>query len=838
MQVRKRNGDIKEYDENKIEKVIIKASYSAKEHIDTDIVSKIIKFVTKEVAKLDEPIDVKDIRKAVENALMKYNLFDITRVYIEECRKREANYLKGLPIWEEMDIKLTGKRNDRQNANVDEETFGGRIGEAMDTMLKEKALDFMINKKYSKLMRECKNYIHDCNRWAVGMHNCLSFPIDNITAKPATIKVPNALRVPGDISTFCQIILVHLQSQSQDQFGGVSITHFDWSAIPFIRKTYWKTFRDLLDVYNVLLNKSIEMPYTKEECTSVSITDERYSDIDSHIASLAYEKTKKQVHQACEGLLHNANTLQSRSGNQLPFTSINYGTCTLPEGQMLDEALLEAWEEGIGEFGLTPIFPCGIFQLKDGINIKKGEPNYYLFRKALEVLPKRDYPNFANADWTVDIAGFKKSQYIKHNVLVRLDKETLEKVAALPKDIQTKLGFKVVVDGDTFEIIMNKDPQPFEMMSTMGCRTYNGFDINFTEDYFLNKVLLPTIETGELPLDQLWSGNQKDGRGNIAPNTVVMPMYAMEAKKKAEKEGHPEYTVDYFMNALEIAISNSKDELIDRFNWIAAQPPSVSKYMYEWNHTMLGWDESEGIYSCLKHGTLAIGQIGLSETLYILIGKNHTTEEGMALAERIEQLFNTKCAEYKDHYKLNFGVYFTPAEGLSYTSYKAFKKKYKDVENVTYWVDEDGNRHNKEYITNSIHVPVYQDIMIIDKFKTEAKLAKYSNAGCITYGEIDGEVRWNIDALEQIILAGKRMDLPYIALNFQINECTKCGNTDIDTETKTCRRCKATEEFINWLRRVTGYLTGNFLRAFNLGKQCETKQRVKHATDFKNIKFD
>ena len=354
----------------------------------------------------------------------------------------------------------------------------------------------------------------------------------------------------------------------------------------------------------------------------------------------------------------------------------------------------------------------------------------------------------------------------------------------------------------------------------------------------MNKVLLPTIKTGELPLDQLWSGNQKDGRGNIAPNTVVMPMYAMEAKKKAEKEGHPEYAIDYFMDALETAISNSKDELIDRFNWIAAQPSSVSKYMYEWNHTMLGWDESEGIRSCLKHGTLAIGQIGLSEVLYILIGKNQTTEEGMALAERIEQLFNTKCAEYKEHYKLNFGVYFTPAEGLSYTSYKAFKKKYKDVENVTYWVDEDGKRHDKEYITNSIHVPVYQDIMIIDKFKTEAKLAKYSNAGCITYGEIDGEVRWNIDALEQIILAGKRMDLPYIALNFQINECTKCGSTDIDTETKTCRRCKATEEFINWLRRVTGYLTGNFLRAFNLGKQCETKQRVKHATEFKNIKFN
>lgn len=209
-------------------------------------------------------------------------------------------------------------------------------------------------------------------------------------------------------------------------------------------------------------------------------------------------------------------------------------------------------------------------------------------------------------------------------------------------------------------IVMNKSPQPFEVMSTMGCRTYNGFDINFTEDYFLNKVLKPTTETGELPLDQLWSGNQKDGRGNIAPNTVVMPFYAMEAKKKAEKEGHPEYAADYFMDLLEKAIGDSKDELIDRFNWIAAQPAGRSKYMHIWNHTMLGWDDKEQLRSVMKHGTLAIGQLGLNETLYILIGKNHTTKEGMDLAIRIETLFNKKCAEYKEHYKLNFGVYYTP----------------------------------------------------------------------------------------------------------------------------------------------------------------------------------
>lgn len=163
--------------------------------------------------------------------------------------------------------------------------------------------------------------------------------------------------------------------------------------------------------------------------------------------------------------------------------------------------------------------------------------------------------------------------------------------------------------------------------------------------------MLPTLETGELPLDQLWSGNQKDGRGNIAPNTIVMPFYAMEAKKKAERAGHPEYIMDYFLDILDTAISNCRDELIDRFNWIAAQPKSVSKYMHCENHTMLGWDEAEGLRSVMKHGTLAIGQLGLAETLQILIGTDQTTDEGMEAAIRIEELFNKRCAEFKEHYR-------------------------------------------------------------------------------------------------------------------------------------------------------------------------------------------
>ena len=647
MTVRKREGEIVDFDIKKIERVISLAAKRAKEFIPEDLKARVLKFVENDVKKLDEPIDTKDIQVSVEKALMKYNLHGTYNEFHNKCAERNAFILKALPIYEEMDIKLSGKRNDRQNANVDEETFGGKIGEATDIMLKEKALLFMIKERFAKLHRDYKNYIHDLSRWAVGQHNCLSYPIDNITAKTATIKVPKALRVPGGIESFFQIILVHLQSQSQDQFGGVSITHLDWSSVPFVRKTFWKHYKDELESFNLYTNSHIELPVSKEERTEVSIENEKYTKFGTVYES-AFKKTVRSIHQACEAFLHNANTLQSRSGNQLPFTSINYGTCTLREGQLVSEEMLNAWEEGIGELGLTPIFPCGIIQLLDGVNTKKGDPNYYLFKRALEVLPKRDYPNFANGDWSVDRAGFEKSQHIKQNVLESLDSETFEKVTHLPFDIQEKLGFHI---DDSGQLRMNRHSQPFEIMSTMGCRTYNGFDINFNEDYFLNKVLLPTLETGELPLDQLWSGNQKDGRGNIAPNTIVMPFYAMEAKKKAERAGHPEYIMDYFLDILDTAISNCRDELIDRFNWIAAQPKSVSKYMHCENHTMLGWDEEEGLRSVMKHGTLAIGQLGLAETLQILIGTDQTTDEGMEAAVRIEELFNKRCAEFKEQYR-------------------------------------------------------------------------------------------------------------------------------------------------------------------------------------------
>ena len=341
------------------------------------------------------------------------------------------------------------------------------------------------------------------------------------------------------------------------------------------------------------------------------------------------------------------------------------------------------------------------------------------------------------------------------------------------------------------------DPRTY--FSTMGCRTANGWDIN-------------------------GYGQLKDGRGNICPVTIIMPTLAMEAKEQIDEEykadikynpfGIPDESyIDAFMKILDKKIHEAKDMLIERFEWICSQNPKSAKFMYE-NGVMAGYDGKD-IRSALKHGTLAIGQLGLAETLQILIGEYHTTNKGLALAKRIEQLFKDRCAEFKEQYKLNFGVYFSPAENLCYTSMQKFKDKYGIIPNVS----------DKDFFTNSMHVPVWVHLSPFEKIDIESQLTGYSSAGCITYIELDSSVKNNIDALETIVNYAMDKDIPYFAINVPNDMCTDCGYTDeINDKCPMCG-CKK----IRRLRRVTGYLTGDYTEAFNKGKQQEVEMRVKHA---------
>ena len=299
-------------------------------------------------------------------------------------------------------------------------------------------------------------------------------------------------------------------------------------------------------------------------------------------------------------------------------------------------------------------------------------------------------------------------------------------------------------------------------------------------------------------------GQTKDGRGNICPVTIILPTLAMEANRDVEK----------FMELLDKKIFEAKDMLLERFEYICSQDPSSAKFMYE-NGVMEGYVPEEGIGSALKHGTLACGQLGLAEALELLVGENQLHPKGMELAKRIEALIRQRCDEFKQQYKLNIGSYFTPAENLCYTAMKKFQDKYGIIPKVS----------DKDFFTNSIHVPVWEEISAFDKIDTESQLTGYSNAGCITYVELDSTVKNNIDALEELVNYAMDKDIPYFAINVPNDTCLECGYCDEFND--ECPMCGS--HHIQQLRRVTGYLTGNYTTAFNRGKQQEVQLRTKHS---------
>lgn len=333
------------------------------------------------------------------------------------------------------------------------------------------------------------------------------------------------------------------------------------------------------------------------------------------------------------------------------------------------------------------------------------------------------------------------------------------------------------------------------------CRTWSSADIN--------------AEEGTNP-------QTKDGRGNCCPVTIILPTLAMISKnrinslpayKVLDEERKIDAYIDDFIKLLDKKIHEAKDMLIERYNWICSQSPSAAKFMYQ-NGLVVGFD-GKTVESVMKHFSLAIGQIGLAETLQILMGCDHTSPEGMRIAKRIEQLFKDRCAEFKKEYRLNFGVYYTPAEGLSHTALKNFRNKYGIIPNVS----------DKEFFTNSIHVPVWKEMSPFEKIDIESQLTGYSSAGCITYIELDSGIKNNLEALEVIVNYAMDKDIPYFAINVPVDECSDCGYSDEMND--TCLICGG--HHIGHLRRVTGYLSGDYKSAFNLGKQDEVERRVKHS---------
>lgn len=764
-QVCKRDGTVVDFDENKIFSAISNAYVDVYGEITDekdDEISAITDSVVDTLNFFTDIIHVETIQDIIEKEISEYDFYVskayITYRYVRALARNDYDMLIATVA-----EKLGAKNVENQNANVDERSFGGRLGSMTSAVSKYYALNYIMSPMAKKNHEENMIYEHDLDHYPVGDHNCLSCPVDKLLAGGFNTRQCD-VRPANSASTALQLIAVIFQVQSLQQFGGVSATHLDWSLVPYVRKSFLKHYirayiKDNspdfaeLDIEAMAFDLYTEHGIVRDafdewvekhkadffKATGTKEEDYRFDNKDNlnpkYYNSALYD-TIIEVKQGVEGLYHNLNTLQSRSGNQLPFSSINYGTCTIPEGRLIIKTLLQSSISGVGKLHRTSIFPCGIFQCMKGVN-DKGSPNYDLFQLSVKSTAKRLYPNYANCDWSGN-AGYDRN-----------------------------------------------DPKTY--FSTMGCRTANGYDINADE--------------GVNP-------QTKDGRGNICPVTIILPTLAMMAEGEVYNKN-----IDSFFEILDTKIHEAKDMLIERFEFICSQSDDSAKFMYE-NGTMIGYDGKD-IRSALRHGTLALGQLGLAETLQILIGCDHTTEKGMELAKRIEQLFKDRCAEFKQNYKLNFGVYYTPAENLCFTAMTKFKNKYGVIPRVS----------ENKFFTNSIHVPVWYKCTIKEKIDIESELTGYSSAGCITYIENDGYGFDNPAALEKIVTYAMDKDIPYFAINVPNDTCNECGFTGSIDE--CCPVCGS--ENIARLRRVTGYLTGDYKTAFNEGKQQEVEMREKHS---------
>ena len=403
MYVIKRDGSRVFYDPQKVIDAINKAFIEVDGILyETDTAEDIALEIEKMIEKSNSDISVETIQNCIEDFLMRSERRDVARAYIRFRYKREIAREQKDVFFKAVSEKLQAKNVQNQNANVDEHSFGGRMGEATDVMTKQYALDYCMSKMAKDNHLNNEIYTHDLSHYAVGDHNCLSVPFDHLLANGFNTRQTD-VRPAGSVNTAFQLIAVIFQLQSLQQFGGVSATHLDWTMVPYVRKSFRKHWNDGLKYVAFWPN------HEKQIVLEDRPIDE-YCDCDDYedVYKYAMEITEREVRQAVEGLYHNLNTLQSRSGNQLPFTSINYGTCTLPEGRLVTKALLEVSIEGLGRHRKTSIFPCGIFQVMKGVNKEPGTPNYDLYRLALQSTSQRLYPNYANVDWSGN-AGYDRN---------------------------------------------------------------------------------------------------------------------------------------------------------------------------------------------------------------------------------------------------------------------------------------------------------------------------------------------------------------------------------------------------------------------------------------------
>lgn len=720
MLVVKRNGTTEEFDRNKIFKAALKAAIAS----DVEGFDRWAEIIAIDIERLligaeTETVSVEEIQDLIEIDLYAiasapavakaFILFREKRKQERDKANRYAQIIKSRAISPE-------ESNNKANANLDENSFSGRMYEASEDLWKETALDDFMPTEIAQLHNDGELYQHDLARFALGQHNCLT-----VNMKPLLdngfVTRHVTLRTPSKFSVACQQVAVIFQILSQHQFGGIASGHIDRDLAPYVAKS----------------RKKLQDKYAN-----------MHGMTDTERAAYVQSDLEDELKQGAEALVHNLATLQSRPGAQLPFSSLNLGADTSEDGRLACAAILQAMINGVGPHHTTPPFPILCFQVKAGINKNVGDPNYDLKRLAIKCATMRLTPNFVNLDCS----------------------------------------------------ITNSDPDdPDTWLTAMGCRTQMGKDRFNTEQPY-NRV----------------------GRGNLAPATIIPVAIGIKHGICQGKREKPD--LDGFRRDFEYLLKKCEESLLIRANLMFKQKMKSAFEMYAnpaWKCDY-EYDENASVYEVLKHGTLAVGQLGWAETLVALFGAHHgESEEAKQFLLEMTKRVNEFCVEASDRNNLNFAAYYTPAENLCYTAMNKLLKRFGQIRGVT----------DHEFLTNSIHIPVFYDIDVFDKLKEEGNFASLATGGNICYVEFDATAVHNLEAVEQVVDFAMEQNIPYFAFNFPLDECTVCGHTG-EIPAEGCPECGAPDAAINRLRRVTGYITSDYRRAFNAGKQAEVHRRTKH----------
>lgn len=885
--IEKRDGSIVDFNKDKITNAILKAMKSVN-MVDEKEASNVTTQVVKEVNKANKSIPgVEDIQDIVEEKLMK-KLPKVAKEYI--TYRNQRNIIRNRKSSTMINIKkiLSCSNVQNSNANIDEYSFGGRKNESANIIQKEIALNDLIDPEITEAYNEGRLYIHDLSEYTIGEHNCLFADIPRLLGNGFEARNGD-VRPASCFSTACQLLAVIFQIQSQCQFGGVADNAIDRHLAPYVRKSFIKHYKNGLHWFG---NPGDWDTFTANhgfniETASISAEWNVFKAFNRMAYMFAMESLEKEGLQSTQALYHNLNTLESRAGSQVPFTSINFGLDTSFEGRKVTEWCLKASIDGIGKNHSTSIFPISIFVNKKEINDRMYTPNYDLKKLAIKSLTKRIYPNFANGDWISNKADLHPIKFINKEyeaadsndeITIRIDFDYMDKLKKKTVEEQTTLGafIKKVIAHKNAEVITSHKEVTIKFVnqkdrflikdSNCSNNDYNRRENDhYTRLYYISytindignieKIYITTESAGydihkkhisdysDLAVIHVsypnpkWNynpdtematmgcrtligndvngmGYNKLGRGNITPVTINLPYIGIEHGICLGERDTPDE--EGFFKDLNHMLDLATNELLDRYDYICSQSIKAGSFMYH-NGTIADSDKALffGVKESMKHGSQALGYIGLANACYAMYGKYfHQDKKVMEFAKKVIKTIYERAKANTEKYHLNFSAYSSPSESTCYTLATKLQKKFGKIKNVC----------DRDYLTNSCHVPVYENISIRDKIDVESNFTWMCTGGCITYIELNSGVINNPRAVEKIInYAMNNERIPYFAINFPIDTCNHCGfSGEIEEH---CPACGSDD--IKRLRRVTGYITTDY-RKFNKGKISETNDRVKH----------